>query len=86
MKDENFLRSRGVDIDKSLELFGDIETYNLTLNDFLGAISEKIEINRLLISVKYTPLKDPDNVKIISAKKSKNEKSTHCCIRCSRPR
>ncbi len=43
MKDENFLRSKGVDIDKSLELFGDIETYNLTLNDFLGAISEKVE-------------------------------------------
>ena len=43
MKDENFLRSKGVDIDKSLELFGDMETYNLTLNDFLGAISEKIE-------------------------------------------
>ena len=43
MKDENFLRSKGVDVDKSLELFGDMETYNLTLNDFLGAISEKIE-------------------------------------------
>ena len=43
MKDESFLRNNGVDIDKSLELFGDIETYNLTLNDFLGAISEKVE-------------------------------------------
>ena len=34
MKDANFLVANGVDVKKSLELFGDMETYNATLEDF----------------------------------------------------
>ena len=41
-KNVDYLIEHGVNVKKSLELFGDIETYNLTLNDFLGAISEKV--------------------------------------------
>ena len=35
MKDKTILLNNGVDVDASLELFGDMETYNETLNDFL---------------------------------------------------
>lgn len=42
MKDVEYLKSNGVNVDASLELFGDIETYNLTLVDFLGAIEQKV--------------------------------------------
>lgn len=43
MKDTNFLTANGVDLNKSLELFGDMETYNATLPDFLSGIKEKVE-------------------------------------------
>ena len=42
MKDVNLLINNGVNINKSLELFGDIETYNDTLNDFLNEVEEKL--------------------------------------------
>lgn len=42
MKDANFLISRGVDVNKSLELFGDMDTYNMTLPELLSGINEKI--------------------------------------------
>lgn len=42
MKDVNLLTSNGVNIEKSLELFGDIETYNDTLHDFLSEVEEKL--------------------------------------------
>lgn len=42
MKDTNLLISNGVDINSSLELFGDIETYNETLEDFLASSEEKL--------------------------------------------
>lgn len=42
MKDVNLLTSNGVNIEKSLELFGDMETYNDTLNDFLAEVDEKL--------------------------------------------
>ncbi len=42
MKDVNLLINRGVNIEKSLELLGDIETYNEILIDFLNAINEKM--------------------------------------------
>ena len=35
MKDVSFLTSNGVDIEKALELFGDMNLYNQTLEDFL---------------------------------------------------
>lgn len=41
MKNKNFLIQNGVNIEKSLELFGDMETYNETLKDFLTEIDSK---------------------------------------------
>ena len=41
MKDVNILLNNGVDVNKSLELFGDMETYDETLNDFIAAVEEK---------------------------------------------
>lgn len=43
MKDVNYLKNNGVDVDKSLELFGDMETYNETMVDFFSAVVEKLE-------------------------------------------
>ena len=37
-----FLKDFGVDIEKSLELLGDIEIYNEILNDFYDELDEKI--------------------------------------------
>jgi len=42
MKDVNLLISNGVNVNKSLELFGDIETYNDTLHDFLSEVEGKL--------------------------------------------
>lgn len=41
MKDKNFLIQNGVNVEKSLELFGDMETYNDTLKEFITEITEK---------------------------------------------
>jgi hypothetical protein len=43
MKDVNLLTSNGVNVDQSLELFGDMDTYNDTLEEFLAGVGEKIE-------------------------------------------
>lgn len=43
MKDVNYLKANGIDVDKSLELFGDMETYNETMVDFFSAVAEKLE-------------------------------------------
>ncbi len=43
MKDINFLKENNVDVNKSLELFGDIETYNETLIEFKNGIDGKLE-------------------------------------------
>ncbi len=42
MKNISFLEEHGVDISKSLQLFGDAETYNETINEFLVGIHSKI--------------------------------------------
>lgn len=42
MNDTNFLISNGIDVNKSLELFGDIETYNDTIGEFLISANEKL--------------------------------------------
>lgn len=42
MKDINFLKQNSVDVNKSLELFGDIETYNETLKEFKNSIDGKL--------------------------------------------
>ncbi len=44
MKDINYLRLNGVDINKSLELFGNIDTYNQTLVEFITSAPEKIKL------------------------------------------
>ena len=38
-----FLTSNGVDVDKSLELFGTIDTYNDTIGELILSIDEKME-------------------------------------------
>ena len=43
MKDVNLLINNGVDVNASLELFGDIDTYNETLEDFLNMGFDGIE-------------------------------------------
>ena len=35
------LKNYGVDVDKSLELFGDIATYNDTIGELINAIDKK---------------------------------------------
>ena len=40
--DKNYLINNGVNVGKSLELFGDMETYNDTLREFLNGISNKL--------------------------------------------
>ena len=42
MKDVNILIEAGVDVKKSLELFGDMETYNETLETFLEENEERV--------------------------------------------
>ncbi len=41
--DINLLINNGVDVNKSLEIFGDIDTYNATLNDFLLSCPDKMK-------------------------------------------
>lgn len=41
MNDENYLIENGVDVTKSLELFGDIDTYNEIVGEFLVSSKEK---------------------------------------------
>lgn len=60
MKDANLLTSNGVDINASLELFGDMETYNETLEDFLNSVDEKINDIK-----KYKELSDMPNYAIL---------------------
>lgn len=42
MKSIKFLENNGIDVKKSLELFGDIKTYNETIGEFLVGIHSKI--------------------------------------------
>lgn len=42
MLDMNFLVKNGVDVEKSLELFGTIETYNDTVGEFILGVNNKI--------------------------------------------
>ena len=43
MNDQNILISNGVNVAKALELFGDMDMYNSTLNDFIVEIGPRIE-------------------------------------------
>ena len=39
--DRNYLEQNGVDVEKGLELLGDMDMYNETMEDFLNEINEK---------------------------------------------
>ena len=39
--DRNYLEENGVDVEKGLELLGDMDLYNETMEDFLNEINEK---------------------------------------------
>lgn len=43
MKDVNVLTSNGVNVEGSLELFGDMEMYDETISDFLNSVSKKLD-------------------------------------------
>lgn len=43
MRDKSLLINNGIDVDKSLELFGDMEMYDETLSEFLDGVDKKIE-------------------------------------------
>lgn len=58
--DTNILINGGVDVNAALELLGDMETYNDTLQDFLGEINDK------LTKIKeYKENQDMDNYAIL---------------------
>ncbi len=44
MKDVNYLKENGVDVDKSLQLLGDMDMYNEIMHDFLNMIDKKISL------------------------------------------
>ncbi len=60
MKDVNLLVANGIDIKKSLELFGDMNTYDQMLEDFLKEVDGKIANAR-----KYKDTRDMANYAII---------------------
>ena len=56
----SYLKENGIDIDKSLELLGDINTYNDLLKDFIATIKDKSnQLND------YREKNDMDNYAII---------------------
>jgi len=60
MKDQNFLIENGIDLQTSLELFGDIEMYNESLGDFM------IEIDGKLAKLKNSKeISDMDNYAVV---------------------
>ena len=70
MYDVNFLISNGVDVNKSLELFGDIDTYNETVGEFLVSAKEKIAKLQ-----KYKDDKDMPNYAILVHAMKSNARS-----------
>lgn len=60
MKNVEFLKQNNVNVDKSLELFGDIETYNETLETFLAEVETKLDSIK-----KYKEIADMANYAIL---------------------
>ena len=60
MKDVNILKNNGVNVEKSLELFGDMETYDETLETFLTEANDKINNIK-----KYKEIADMANYAIL---------------------
>jgi HPt (histidine-containing phosphotransfer) domain-containing protein len=42
MKDLDFLKNKGIDVDSAIELLGDVDMYNETLDDFLEVSMERM--------------------------------------------
>ena len=42
MRDVNLLTSNGVNVEKALELFGDMDMYDATMSDFLEMVDQKL--------------------------------------------
>ena len=61
MRDKNFLVSNGIDVEKSLELFGDMQMYDETLDEFLKGIQSKINDLK-----KYKEASDTHNYGILA--------------------
>lgn len=58
--DQSYLETHGVDMNKALELLGDMEMYHMTLHDYLEEIDEK------LVQLKeYKEAKDMENYAIL---------------------
>ena len=57
--DRNYLESNGVDVNHALELLGDMEMYNMTINDFMSEVDDKW--NRI---ISYRESKDMANYAI----------------------
>lgn len=60
MKDVSILTSNGVNVEESLELFGDISTYDETVADFLESVNNKLEDIK-----KYKEASDMSNYAIL---------------------
>ena len=60
MKSKDFLVQNGVDVDKSLELFGDMEMYNESLGDFNAEVD-----NKLFKIGQFKEMKDMPNYAIL---------------------
>lgn len=61
MKDVNILIQGGIDVNKSLELFGDMESYDATLEDFLNMAPQKLKELE-----KYKEVADMTNYSILA--------------------
>jgi CheY-like chemotaxis protein len=60
MKDKEYLKNNGIDVDSSLEIFGSIELYEETIKDYLDSLEERI--NNLIT---YKEKSDLNNYKIL---------------------
>ena len=60
MKDIEFLKKNEIDVDKGIEILGDIEIYNEILNDFFNEIED-----RVLKLEEYKQNKDMENYAIL---------------------
>lgn len=60
MKDINILKKNGINVDQGLEILGDMEMYNETLNDFINESEE-----RLPNIMKYKEVGDMGNYAIL---------------------
>ena len=60
MKDINILINNGVDVNASLEIFGDMELYDETIVDFLNSVHGKLDELK-----KYKEVGDMNNYAIL---------------------